>query len=73
MLMIQGFEKLLMELTAYQGPVTPEMIEKEAQVSSMLSEIEAHLRPIRSLVHSHLWRNGIWVVGSHGTENRLKS
>jgi hypothetical protein len=69
MLMIQGLEKLLMELTAYQGPVTPEMIEKEAQVSSMLSEIEAHLRPIRRLVHSHLYPEE-WNLGGGEQRNR---
>lgn len=69
MLMIQGLEKLLMELTEYQGPVTPEIIEKEAQVSSMLSEIEAHLRPIRSLVHSHLYPEE-WNLGGGEQRNR---
>jgi len=67
--MIQGLEKLLMELTEYQGPVTPEMIEKEAQVSARLSEIEAHLRPIRSLVHSHLYPEE-WHVGDGAQRHR---
>jgi hypothetical protein len=55
MLKIRGLEKLIAELTEYHGPASPEIIEKEAQVSSMLNEIEENLRPIRSLVHSHIW------------------
>jgi hypothetical protein len=55
MVKIRGFEKLIAELTEYHGPATPDIIKKEAQVSSFLKEIEEELRPIRSLVHSHIW------------------
>jgi hypothetical protein len=55
MVKIRGFEKLIAELTEYDGPATPDILEKEAQVSTLLKEIEENLRPIRSLVHSHIW------------------
>jgi hypothetical protein len=55
MVKIRGFEKLIAELTEYDGPATPDIIEKEAQVSSLMNEIEENLRPIRSLVHSYVW------------------
>ena len=55
MVKIRGFEKLIAELTEYHGPATPDIIKKEAQVSSLLKDIEEDLRPIRSLVHSYVW------------------
>ena len=55
MVKLRGFEKLIAELTEYDGPATPDILEKEAQVSTLLKEIEENLRPIRSLVHSHIW------------------
>jgi hypothetical protein len=52
---IEGLEKLIVELAEYQGPVTPDIIEKEALVSLMLEEVERRLLPIRNLVYSHLY------------------
>jgi hypothetical protein len=49
---IEGLEKLIVELTEYQGPAIPDIIEKEALVSLILEEVERRLQPIRNLVGS---------------------
>jgi hypothetical protein len=52
---IEGLEKLIVELTEYQGPAIPDIIEKVTLVSLMLEEVDRRLQPIRDLVFSHLY------------------
>jgi hypothetical protein len=52
---IEGLEQLIVELSEYQGPATPDIIEKVTLVGLMLAEVERRLQPIGDLVYSHLY------------------